>query len=700
MPTQRGTRGSYAKYICNHCRKRKIKCDLPSDVDISPLRQAQPAATSCQRCITKGLDCVVDFTILGRPSSPREWKMTRNRSSSKALSRVSPSGPSQTIVDIPDDGAQSVVDDYLMVQPQKTADSDQPTSTPQRRTPQAADKVQAMSSPSYLLSTLLRRDHQFASLLDLSLIKDGDINQAIDTGLVPEADKRLVWHRLFYPDIPVIATLHAQVLSLSPECSEYLPTAFLYALLLLLAEEVDANADMPLDRLRGPPPLASLVAHLARRTILALPTHRYAILALDLLAKYKPLMLASDRISAPDAVRTRLVPPLLKEMALDLGIDSSPSKLQPQLQCGSAPLDPALLDDCLTWYRLCLRDDILAGNDRRGMQRQMTGETLADVVDLLQILLRSDDLPPEYIFSYHSMLCQASKLEHLLRVKDDWRNLDNLSRAIDDHKKACEWQRQTLRASIPSLPPGQALVMTQLLDMQLHSAYCWVSGSATFYAVMAGARFEQSPPQIDVGQALEVSDQIIERFADSSRQRYASEPHTEFLIKYGSSRMEDLELALLNFVSAMDNLSLQGIPYVPPTRHTTSHILFMVKDVMEGQAARMKGWGGLHERTHMHLLLIRDCANSLERVGSWLTGVSGPEAIAKGCLWAATARLLRSLHRLLSEWKEWNALGQIKVSAPPQTGDRNRGMDLELDFLPDDLFFDWDLWLSEENIPM
>ncbi|KAK4499824.1 hypothetical protein PRZ48_008010 [Zasmidium cellare] len=306
-------------------------------------------------------------------------------------------------------------------------------------------------------------------------------------------------------------------------------------------------------------------------------------------------------------------------MAQDLGIDASPTKLKHQLLASALPLDSDLVDDCLKWYRLCLADAILAGKGRQGEQRHMVGETLAGTVDVFKKLLESDGIPSGHVLAYHSLLCQAHKLEYMLRVKEDWKNLENLSRVIDDHNEACEWQRRSLKATISTLRPEEALVVTQLVDMQLHTAYCWVSGSATFYAVMAGAQTRDSSTDIDAKQALDVSDQIIERFAESTGHKHASEPHTEFLIKYGSSRMDDLELALLNHVSTMDNLSLEGV----------------------------------------------------------------------------------SLHRLLSEWKEWNVLGQVKVSMPVEMKDKDEQNSLGLEgfeVIPDDLFFDWDLWLREENL--
>lgn len=67
----RQPRGSYAKLICLNCRARKIKCNLPTDLQIEPSHFPQSSERACTRCQQQGLDCIVDKTVLGRPAQKR-----------------------------------------------------------------------------------------------------------------------------------------------------------------------------------------------------------------------------------------------------------------------------------------------------------------------------------------------------------------------------------------------------------------------------------------------------------------------------------------------------------------------------------------------------------------------------------------------------------------------------------------------------
>jgi len=68
---ERGTRGRYARLLCQRCRARKIKCNLPDRNQLGPLGSPQPPEQSCERCRNLGLECVIERSTLGRPSLRR-----------------------------------------------------------------------------------------------------------------------------------------------------------------------------------------------------------------------------------------------------------------------------------------------------------------------------------------------------------------------------------------------------------------------------------------------------------------------------------------------------------------------------------------------------------------------------------------------------------------------------------------------------
>lgn len=81
------------------------------------------------------------------------------------------------------------VDDYLMVQPERIPDVDQTATTPQRRGPNPADKIQAMTNPAYLLSTLLQRDRPFASRSATRMIEDVSVKDLMNATAGRDLDR-------------------------------------------------------------------------------------------------------------------------------------------------------------------------------------------------------------------------------------------------------------------------------------------------------------------------------------------------------------------------------------------------------------------------------------------------------------------------------------------------------------------------------
>ena len=231
-----------------------------------------------------------------------------------------------------------------------------------------------------------------------------------------------------------------------------------------------------------------------------------------------------------------------------------------------------------------------------------------------------------------------------------------------------------------------------------------------FFVVMDGSHTttadvsadNTAPPAITTQHALEMSDQIIDRFAGKTRDQQTSDLRTKFLITYGERRMEDLEMLLVNFVGMAD-LCIDGVPFVPPQRDSICHVLFTCKDIMEENAARMKGWGGLHDRAAVQSMLMQNCASLMRNISQReRSGSNSLRAAREGCLWAGTARLLDSLLKLLAQWRTWNALGSALVERPmrrdgpnPESSDRSDEDHLVVDMMPEDLFFDWELWLKQ-----
>lgn len=153
----RTARGSYSRLKCLQCRSRKIKCELPN-LSIEPSHSPQPPETSCTRCHQQGLDCIVDNTVLGRPSHKRRRPATGTASSTGQ-------GDSQSTV--PADANEEGEDDveaFVLSHVESAVDGiDVEASRPNKIKPSRHEVFAALLDSTHLLSALLARDTSFGS---------------------------------------------------------------------------------------------------------------------------------------------------------------------------------------------------------------------------------------------------------------------------------------------------------------------------------------------------------------------------------------------------------------------------------------------------------------------------------------------------------------------------------------------------------
>lgn len=108
---------------------------------------------------------------------------------------------------------------------------------------------------------------------------------------------------------------------------------------------------------------------------------------------------------------------------------------------------------------------------------------------------------------------------------------------------------------------------------------------------MYGAYAASNPAVVQPNQAIEVSEHIITQLTSHTHDDPKRPSHRKFLEEYGTDRMDQLEAVLTNFITAADTLTIDGIPYIGSTRTMVAFILFTCKDIVEGNAAKLKGWG-------------------------------------------------------------------------------------------------------------
>ncbi|KAF2018090.1 hypothetical protein BU24DRAFT_491127 [Aaosphaeria arxii CBS 175.79] len=92
-------RGAYSRLICIGCRDRRIRCELPEEVEIPDPGELRTVQTPCYRCKRLGVPCIVRQTILGRPSPDNN----RRSSTIGTVSRSAETGDfvSRIIIELP-----------------------------------------------------------------------------------------------------------------------------------------------------------------------------------------------------------------------------------------------------------------------------------------------------------------------------------------------------------------------------------------------------------------------------------------------------------------------------------------------------------------------------------------------------------------------------------------------------------------------
>ena len=399
----------------------------------------------------------------------------------------------------------------------------------------------------------------------------------------------LVWHKLYYPDIPPLALLRHQVTTLERGHSDYQSSLFLLTLLYDLAIDVASTQLAPCKHLQ--PAIGALLFHSAQQLLFSLSHSSHAVLALVLTANYRPLAFTSSQLAAANAIKAVPYTLLARQVATELGYSSAGSRLTEALHTFGTEDDDLLplMYECLHWIKLSM-----AGISLESLFRlQPMDETTFECLEALNNASLLGRMPVEVLLPYTTTACWIHMLMTYKDLSENWKNLEHLGQTIKTHKAWCDRERDVLEASLASTeyPADKVNAISHLVEGELHLAHVQVAGSAMFFAVMFGAYAASNQKILQPSQALEVSDHIITQLLAHKESDPNRPSHRKFLEEYGHDRQDKLEAVLTNFINAADSLTLNDVPYVGPTRTMVSFILFTCKDIVEGEAARLKGWG-------------------------------------------------------------------------------------------------------------
>lgn len=540
---------------------------------------------------------------------------------------------------------------------------------------------------------------------------------------------RLTWHRTYFPYVRPIGDLR-EALLVDSSSTRASSTKLLFALLASLA--VDIPPGIPQLR-RIQPSLARLVQSLGQIVLFTLPKNRHTAVALELIANYRPTALVTDPSAAGHSIRAEIYAGLAKRAALQIRMNTAVVRLDNSLQDPNAHISEEDVLDSVQWCSLLRGELDLDWHSQSGEGRSFRSDPvlvsthLEESIVVLKKALKANLIPPKAWYATIRLTQFSDKNRTIQQLKDNWRDLAALSSVIVAHERSCKPNMQEIEAQLGTVFAGEdqsqnSYALGRLANMSLHIHSLQVAGHGMFYGLMS--TYHPSTSQtVELEKAARTSDYVIERLT-SHREDDPDRPEIrKFLEKFGMARVDALENVLSMWITLVDEVSLGGVPYQAPTRNLCADVLFICKDVVEHNAARLKGWGKLHERVETQLILFNECARRLESLEIEATH---KDAQARGSIPAATAKLIRALHRIVATWKKSTAQnkkrrqhmeggpGTAMPVADPATATNAPENYLSLapvpdpelfevgldEFLTNDIFASWENWPSFDPAEM
>jgi hypothetical protein len=354
------------------------------------------------------------------------------------------------------------------------------------------------------------------------------------------------------------------------------------------------------------------------------PHHLDTVTFFQLVAEYRPLSLVNSSLAAPgsltDSAYLRLAREIAKELRMDLGRDER---------------DHSILET-IQWIHLHITlqySSFVIGKSDIGHDWSVGIQT---ATDRLQASLNSGDIPPDALWLAMSLVNTIQAIKCRVEIVKYWKDLDSLRAIIHRHAEECTGFRAKGFAVLQEayLPDKwRADATMSLFDTGIHRNHLSIKQSAMFFAVMTST-YSRERPAFDSSEITQIGDHIVSHLKGppSLDQAHA------FMAEFGATTADELEKQLTDYLNLYADARLGDVPFTPPTKTAASEILHTCYQLVQQNAARLKGWGGLHDRVDTHIVVIRECARQLEVM-------STNDEIMK-----PTANLVRDLGNILSRW--------------------------------------------------
>lgn len=152
------------------------------DSSIEPSNTPQSRDKACQRCQQNGLDCIVDYTTLGRPAQKRN-RVDQAPSQQQSTEQ---SNANEQMEDFEETISRDV-DDFLLSRPEGAG-----VDAAEQKPPNKHELFEAMLNPFHLMSALLSRDKDFASAIGSQPMVTTSVLTLVDESSTVLLDKQSV----------------------------------------------------------------------------------------------------------------------------------------------------------------------------------------------------------------------------------------------------------------------------------------------------------------------------------------------------------------------------------------------------------------------------------------------------------------------------------------------------------------------------
>lgn len=478
--------------------------------------------------------------------------------------------------------------------------------------------------------------------------------------------RRLVWHKFFMPWVPRLSSLFKDVTYQDGRRPGSLSTGLVLALLASIALDIPSDSIAQYRDIQKD--LQCHIYHAGQKVLFTLPRHEHTLLALELVHGHRPLALIESQQAAAHTLSGNLYGTLINSVHQRLGMDGAPSRLRKCLDgLISDNIAQLVVNTLRVSASLLFRFGLdLEEIDTNSVGAYEPGIVLGQALDAVGEAFDRGLAPKDCFFLFHMLRTYADELFVIREATVDWQDLAKMQGHVEAYRNLQQHRKKAFDEGIMTLYINQgqteeALALSQILTAESGNGLTNVTGLVMFYAIISGARTTANAgPKHEHTSLLELSKRYNERINAEAANRDNSTVFA-FLNLYGDQHMDGLERRLTEFINISSDLKLHGVPFVGPPRHTAADILMACKEIVENNAVRIKKDNALHSRTDMQLILLQEAARRLEAMEA--DGGSA-DAVARGSVFTASAKLVRNLHRIMWQWKRDYTIKQPGL--PPQ----------------------------------